>query len=161
LFLGLGCLVVTAYVYTQSKMTAKESQPVILQNRTEPIHPMVESQREPLFFKPYHIMVIRIHSPLSYFNVWSELNQDDYKMDDEVATAISPDDDEDAWYSTSTESTTTATPDSSESSPTTSSWYITGSTYLHPVNWFQDQLDWFQGQMNWIDRNLGFGMFNN
>jgi hypothetical protein len=155
LFLGLGCLGVTAYVYTQSKMTAKETHEILLQNRTGQIHPMAESQRPPLFFKPCHVIVIRFHSPISYFtNIIKQLDQEGPEKDDRVALATN----EAEIYPTS-ESTATRTSDSSSPS---SSWITTSSPFrVHPADWLQDQLNWLQGQMNWLDTNLGLRWFPN
>ena len=160
LFLGLGCLLATAYVYTQSKTTAKEAHQVILQNRTEAIQPvMTEPEAEPLFFKPYHVMVIRIHSPfLQFHNVISQLGPVGYEMDDEEVFGSPA---EDTTDGITTESSTTSTPFRSSSSDTSSSWDISSTPNPPTYSWLQEQFSWVQGQMSWFDRNLGLGWFSN
>ena len=160
LFLGLGCLGVTAYVYTQSKITAKESHQVILQNRTGYPRQTTTKQEEPLFFKPIHVVVLRIHSPLNFFNdMVKQLDQGGTMINREEDVSIVSDEDVTDWSSTSTYTSTTSSPDTTFSSQEWPDSFT--DSYSLPGGWIQNQIDWFQGQMDWIDRNFGFGWFQN
>ena len=161
LFLGLGCLGVTAYVYTQSKVTAKESHQVILQNRTGSPPQTTNYHEEPLFFKPYHIVVIRIHSPLNYFNdIARQLNQADLETNrgEETIAYVSEAEVTD-WSSTSTYTSTTSSPETTSSSEGWPDSFT--DSYSQPVDWIQNQFNMFQEQMEWMNKNFGFGWLQN
>lgn len=130
LFLGLGCLAVTAVIYTQSKATSPEKDySLVVEGRTNEEEPMQQEEAASgqLLLKPYHVIVITIQSPLSYFGLIS--------ASDEITTD---------W---SSDSFITSTP--IISTQTTSSDF----TEAGIGNWLQWQFDSFKEQVKWMNEN--------